>query len=370
MHKWSPNLVAKILATKFGFVPDWLVMAQSLPTALEPVTNISLSDECFVDIIVWLTAGVQKLGQGSKKGNILNIHSISTLARFEMNLMHYSDVIMSTVSSKITGVTIVYSTVCSGADQRKHQSYASLAFVRGIPPNCRTPPSLSANQIRKLKCGKANGEALDHGNYRGLKLTDQVMKLLERVLNSSNCQMLNMDEMQFTFVPGRSTTDAIFIVGGQQMYITAANKKLQFAFVDFEKAFDCVPRRSCGGPWGAWVWMNWLRMSSRACTPMPGAVCGLMVNTVKSLGWEFLCIGAPSLAHCSPSWCWKHYHISSALVCHGSFSMLMTACSSQTPRRNISPSSRYGRLEWKVKGSVSTWRRPSSWSLVLALMSK
>ena len=33
---------------------------------------------------------------------------------------------------KITGVSIVYSTFCSGADQRKHQSSASLAFVRGI----------------------------------------------------------------------------------------------------------------------------------------------------------------------------------------------------------------------------------------------
>ena len=39
--------------------------------------------------------------------------------------------------------------------------------------------------------------------------------------------MLNMDEMQFTFVPGTSTTDGIFIVGQQQeIYITAANKKL------------------------------------------------------------------------------------------------------------------------------------------------
>ena len=39
--------------------------------------------------------------------------------------------------------------------------------------------------------------------------------------------MLNMDEMQFIFVPGRSTTDAISIVGQQEeMYITDANKKL------------------------------------------------------------------------------------------------------------------------------------------------
>ena len=49
---------------------------------------------------------------------------------------HYSDVIMSTMASQITSVSIVHSTVSSGADQRKRQSSASLAFVRGIhrPP--------------------------------------------------------------------------------------------------------------------------------------------------------------------------------------------------------------------------------------------
>ena len=40
---------------------------------------------------------------------------------------------MSAMASLITGVSIVYSTVCSDADQRKHQSSASLAFVKGIP---------------------------------------------------------------------------------------------------------------------------------------------------------------------------------------------------------------------------------------------
>ena len=39
---------------------------------------------------------------------------------------------MSFMASQITSLTIVYSTVYSGADQRKHQSSASLAFVRGI----------------------------------------------------------------------------------------------------------------------------------------------------------------------------------------------------------------------------------------------
>ena len=39
---------------------------------------------------------------------------------------------MSMLASQITSVMSVYSTVCSGADWKKHQSYAPLAFVRGI----------------------------------------------------------------------------------------------------------------------------------------------------------------------------------------------------------------------------------------------
>ena len=45
---------------------------------------------------------------------------------------HYIDVIMTTMASQITSLTVVYSTVYSDADQRKHQSSASLAFVWGI----------------------------------------------------------------------------------------------------------------------------------------------------------------------------------------------------------------------------------------------
>ena len=45
---------------------------------------------------------------------------------------HYDDAIMSTMASQFTSLTIVYSAVYSGADQRKHQSSASLAFVLGI----------------------------------------------------------------------------------------------------------------------------------------------------------------------------------------------------------------------------------------------
>ena len=46
--------------------------------------------------------------------------------------VHYNDVIMGAIASQITSLTMVYSIVYSDADQRKHQSSASLAFVRWI----------------------------------------------------------------------------------------------------------------------------------------------------------------------------------------------------------------------------------------------
>ena len=41
---------------------------------------------------------------------------------------------MGAIASQITSLAIVYSMVYSGADERKHQSSASLAYVRGIHP--------------------------------------------------------------------------------------------------------------------------------------------------------------------------------------------------------------------------------------------
>ena len=49
-----------------------------------------------------------------------------------IEIPHYNDVIMGAIASQITSLTIVFSTVYLDTDQRKHQSSASLAFVRGI----------------------------------------------------------------------------------------------------------------------------------------------------------------------------------------------------------------------------------------------
>ena len=59
---------------------------------------------------------------------------------------------------------------------------------------------------------KGKGDVLDRGNYRGLKLTEQAMKILERIVDGLIRQVVSIDDSQFGFVPGRGTTDAIFVV--------------------------------------------------------------------------------------------------------------------------------------------------------------
>ena len=84
---------------------------------------------------------------------------------------------------------------------------------------------------------KGKGDALNRGNYRGLKLIEQVMKVLEHVVAGIIRQRVEIDEMQCGFMSGRGTTDAIFIVRQLQEKHLAANKPLYMAFVDLEKAF-------------------------------------------------------------------------------------------------------------------------------------
>ena len=63
-----------------------------------------------------------------------------------------------------------------------------------------------------VNCFKGKSDALERSNYRGLKLVDQVMKVIERVIDKLLRKRIDIDEMQFGFAPGRGTTDAIFLV--------------------------------------------------------------------------------------------------------------------------------------------------------------
>ena len=71
------------------------------------------------------------------------------------------------------------------------------------------------------------------------------MKVLESVGKEDQ---MSVDNMQFGFMPGKGTTDAIFIMRQVQEKHQAKNKKLYYAYVELEKAFDKSPKR--GGEMG------------------------------------------------------------------------------------------------------------------------
>jgi len=68
------------------------------------------------------------------------------------------------------------------------------------------------------------------------------VKVVERIFEDRIRQQIDVDNMQFGFMKGKGTTDAIFIVRQMQEKFRAKGKKLYFGFVDLEKAFDRVPR--------------------------------------------------------------------------------------------------------------------------------
>ena len=67
---------------------------------------------------------------GSPPDTLIQCHIY--IEKIKVFITHCNDVIMGAMAYQITSLTIVYASVYSGADQRKHQSSASLAFVRGI----------------------------------------------------------------------------------------------------------------------------------------------------------------------------------------------------------------------------------------------
>lgn len=76
-----------------------------------------------------------------------------------------------------------------------------------------------------ISCYKGKGDAFDRTNCRGLKLQYQVMNVILRVLSALIIEQVDIDSMQFGFIPGRGATDGAFIM-----------------IVNLEKAFDRIPR--------------------------------------------------------------------------------------------------------------------------------
>ena len=113
-------------------------------------------------------------------------------------------------------------------------------LCQGVLDGRRMPDEWALSVVVPIFKGK--GDAMSCGAYRGVKLLDHAMKIVEKVLERRLRCMVNVDEMQFGFMPGKGTINAVFIFRRLQEEYLDKEKKLYMCFVDLEKAFDRVPR--------------------------------------------------------------------------------------------------------------------------------
>ena len=86
------------------------------------------------------------------------------------------------------------------------------------------------------------GDIQECTNYRGIKLLTHTFKIWERVLDRQVRECTDIHGSQFGFMPGRSTTDAIFILKQTIEQYREGQKDICVTFIDLEKAYDRVPR--------------------------------------------------------------------------------------------------------------------------------
>ena len=89
---------------------------------------------------------------------------------------------------------------------------------------------------------KGKGDVRNCNTYRKVKLLEHALKIVERVLQRMIRALVIIDSMQFGFMPGIETTDALFVVRRMQERYRD-KKKLYVCFVNIEKTFDRVPRK-------------------------------------------------------------------------------------------------------------------------------
>ena len=90
---------------------------------------------------------------------------------------------------------------------------------------------------------KGKGNVISCESYRGVKLLEHAMKIFERVPERRIRTLVNLNEIQLGFMPGKGTMDAIFIVRRMQEEYQKKDNKLYMCFVDMQQAFDRVPRK-------------------------------------------------------------------------------------------------------------------------------
>ena len=169
---------------------------------------------------------------------------------------------------------------------------------------------LTGSRVSLSVSTRVRGMHCKRGNYCGLELTEQIMKIMERILDGLIRQLVSVDNSQFGFVPGRGTTDAIFVVRQLQEKYLAGNKRLHgfhrpgegvwsSAFkghlVGAEKTWcggvDCATGAGdvwqCAESYPCWWGVQWRVWSEGRCSPSSVLSPLLFIIVLETLSREF-----------------------------------------------------------------------------------
>ena len=81
---------------------------------------------------------------------------------------------------------------------------------------------------------KEKGDIVNCGMYRGVKLLEHAMKVVAKVLENRLRRVVMIDDMQFSFMPGKGTIEVVYILRWIQEEYISKQQKLYMCFVDLE----------------------------------------------------------------------------------------------------------------------------------------
>jgi len=110
-----------------------------------------------------------------------------------------------------------------------------LDFCNGIVKEGSNPEDWKSSLVLPIYKGK--GDPMECGSYRGIKLLGHAVKVVERIFEYRIRQQIEIDDMQFGFLKGKGTTDAIFMARQMQENFRVKGKKLYFGFCGFGESF-------------------------------------------------------------------------------------------------------------------------------------
>ena len=172
------------------------------------------------------------------------------------------------------------------------------------------------------------------------------MKVLDRMAESFLWQQVCIDDMQFGFMPGHSTTDAIVIVYQLQEKFYVTIRHCTWPLSIWKRHSMVYPDMSSGGLFASSALMSGWCSSYRACMKTPEAVCVLVATWVKSSAWQWALTKALAWAPYCSSQFWKPSPRSFEQDVPGKTCMQMTWSSSLNRWRNYNWSSSSWRPTW------------------------